>query len=341
MKWKKARRFLAVFATVILVFSVVTVGMSTLMSGENDTVINTVAGEENSEEAFFEVEIVDYDEEVREGETLTLEYRVDNTGEAEDTQTIRFYRGIARLDRSDPITLDVGEEYEGEFTWTPLEPREYNLRVESSDDQDEVTVTVTAVNELTINAEEGGTTDPEPGVYTYDSGEEETVEAIPDEGYEFVEWTGDVTGTDTTITVTMDTDKEITAVFQEEPDPAYFEVEITNYDDEVEEDETVTVDFTVENTGDLEDTQDIVFSVDGSEDDSMEVTLEAGEDYSGSFTWEAEEEGDYDLEVSSEDTSDSVTVTVEEEEPEIPGFTLALLVLGAVIAVAIYYRKEQ
>ena len=73
--------------------------------------------------------------------------------------------------------------------------------------------------ELTINAEEGGTTNPEPGTYTYYEGEEVTVEAIPDEGWEFVEWTGDHESEDAEITVTMDDDKEITAVFEEEPEP--------------------------------------------------------------------------------------------------------------------------
>jgi len=201
--------------------------------------------------------------------------------------------------------------------------------------------------DLTINIEGQGTTDPAEGTHTYEEGTEVTVEATPDEGWEFVEWTGDVTDTDPTITVTMDEDKEITAWFEEEPEPdeAYFEVEITAYDDEVEEGDTVTVEFEVENTGELEGTQDIVFSVDGTEEDSVEVTLDAGDTYSGEFTWEAGEPGDYDLEVASDDTSDSVTVTVEEEpgliERLIPGFTTILLMISVIIAVAIYYKKEQ
>ncbi|MFW5945967.1 MAG: S8 family serine peptidase, partial [Candidatus Natronoplasma sp.] len=130
-------------------------------------------------------------------------------------------------------------------------------------------------------------------------------------------------------------------------DPAYFEVEITDYDSEVEGGDTVTVEFTVENTGDEEATQDIVFSIDGTEENTMEITLEGGEVYSGEFTWETEDEGDYTLEVASDDDSDSVTVTVEEEEEEdeplldIPGFTTILLILGAIVAVAIYHKKEQ
>lgn len=123
----------------------------------------------------------------------------------------------------------------------------------------------------------------------------------------------------------------------------YFEIEITDYDDEVKEGDTVIVDFTVENTGELEGSQDILFSVDGTEEDSVEVTLNAGEEYSGEFEWEAEDEGDYVLEVASEDTFDSLNVTVEEEVDEwweVPGFTTVLLIVGTVIAIVIYHKKD-
>jgi len=226
------------------------------------------------------------------------------------------------------ITMNEDKEVSAHFEEVEVPPEEYDL---------------------TISIDGEGSTDPAEGTHTYEEGEVVTVEATPAEGWEFVEWTGDETGTETTIEITMDSDKSITAVFEEEPEPpepeAYFEVEITDYDDEVEEGDTVTVEFTVENTGDAEGTQDIVFSVDGAEEDSVEITLDVGDTYSGEFTWEAGEPGDYDLEVASEDDSDSVTVTVEEEpgflEQLIPGFTTVLLMISVIIAVAIYYKKEQ
>ncbi len=70
--------------------------------------------------------------------------------------------------------------------------------------------------DLTINAEEGGTTDPEPGIYTREEGTEVTVEAIPEDDWKFVEWTGDEIGTDPKVDIEMDSDKEITAVFEED-----------------------------------------------------------------------------------------------------------------------------
>ncbi len=42
--------------------------------------------------------------------------------------------------------------------------------------------------ELSLMAMDGGTTDPKPETHKYEEGEEITVEAIPDEGYEFNGW---------------------------------------------------------------------------------------------------------------------------------------------------------
>ncbi len=72
--------------------------------------------------------------------------------------------------------------------------------------------------DLTLNAEAGGTTDPVPGVHTYSENAEVTVEAIPNVGYEFLEWTGDFPvgeQNQMSITITMDADKTLTAHFSE------------------------------------------------------------------------------------------------------------------------------
>ena len=66
---------------------------------------------------------------------------------------------------------------------------------------------------LTIDSDTGGTTNPEPGSYAYDSGADVTITAIPDSGYRFQEWNGDASGTDNPITITMDSDKNVTSIF--------------------------------------------------------------------------------------------------------------------------------
>ncbi len=66
---------------------------------------------------------------------------------------------------------------------------------------------------LTINVDGEGTTEPKPGDHIYDKGEEVTIKGIPEEGWYFVEWTGDHEGTEDKLTITMDEDKEVTAHF--------------------------------------------------------------------------------------------------------------------------------
>ncbi|MFB0564316.1 MAG: hypothetical protein ACETWK_01390, partial [Candidatus Aminicenantaceae bacterium] len=67
---------------------------------------------------------------------------------------------------------------------------------------------------LTIAAETGGTTDPAPGTYTHDEGTNISLKAIPDNHYVFEEWRGDASGATNPITITMDSDKTITARFR-------------------------------------------------------------------------------------------------------------------------------
>jgi len=66
---------------------------------------------------------------------------------------------------------------------------------------------------LTISAGSGGTTNPAPGIYFYDKKTEVTVRAIPNTHYRFACWSGDISGTDNPITITVDTNISITASF--------------------------------------------------------------------------------------------------------------------------------
>lgn len=70
--------------------------------------------------------------------------------------------------------------------------------------------------DLKIDIEGQGSTSPAAGTHTYDEGEEVTIGAIPDYGWIFDKWTGDVSGTENEINVTIDEDKSVTAVFEEE-----------------------------------------------------------------------------------------------------------------------------
>ncbi len=75
---------------------------------------------------------------------------------------------------------------------------------------------------LTINTEGEGSTTPAEGDHTYEQGEVVTIEAMADEGWKFDEWTGDVSSDETSMNITMDEDKEITAHFEEDEDTPGF-----------------------------------------------------------------------------------------------------------------------
>ncbi|WP_299714898.1 InlB B-repeat-containing protein [uncultured Tenacibaculum sp.] len=67
---------------------------------------------------------------------------------------------------------------------------------------------------LTFNATNGSiSTNPNPTSGTYDDGASVELTATPDAGYQFDGWSGDATGTTNPLTITMDTDKTVTAMF--------------------------------------------------------------------------------------------------------------------------------
>jgi uncharacterized repeat protein (TIGR02543 family) len=70
--------------------------------------------------------------------------------------------------------------------------------------------------QLTVRVDGGGSTTPTAGSHSYRGDRTVDLEAIPNDGWEFIEWEGDVTDSgDATTTVTMDRDKTVTARFAE------------------------------------------------------------------------------------------------------------------------------
>lgn len=69
--------------------------------------------------------------------------------------------------------------------------------------------------QLVMSVQGEGSVEPPAGTRTYAPGTEVTIEAAPAEGWIFDRWEGDETGSQNPITVTMDRDKRITAVFLE------------------------------------------------------------------------------------------------------------------------------
>ena len=69
--------------------------------------------------------------------------------------------------------------------------------------------------QVTASPSEGGIVNPESG--KYEEGEQVTIQVNPDSDYRFIEWSGDWTGTENPLLITMDRDYNIEATFEESP----------------------------------------------------------------------------------------------------------------------------
>lgn len=120
------------------------------------------------------------------------------------TVTISFeaWKGEYYGDQYGQPAPDMGVWFYPEFTFTPEAPPppvKYNLAISTT---------------------AGGTTNPAPGSYTYDEGATVTVKATPETGYRFGNWevNGGISAVRTPeITLTMDRDYTLVAVFSEAP----------------------------------------------------------------------------------------------------------------------------
>ncbi len=185
---------------------------------------------------------------------------------------------------------------------------------------------------LTTNIDGEGEVEINPEQDEYEEGTEVTLTAEAQEDHEFTEWTGDHTGTEEEITITMNEDKEITAHFTEkEP---YFEIVRIEHDEEVTEGEETTIEIRIENTGEATGAQTITLHEQENPEnmiDSREITLEEGEETTVNLNWETEQltTGEHTLTVSSGDQEINIEISiVEAEEPEEPT-TITGLVTGA------------
>ena len=94
--------------------------------------------------AFFDVTITNTNSPVQEGDILTVDYGVDNTGDAQDMQDIRLEIDSVQEDVDPGVMLAGGASTTGTLEWdTTGEPEaEYTATVLSDNDSDSVTVEI-------------------------------------------------------------------------------------------------------------------------------------------------------------------------------------------------------
>jgi hypothetical protein len=184
-----------------------------------------------------------------------------------------------------------------------------------------VTVTFLELFDLVVDTVGSGTVnlDPEPGPYVDGTSVELT--AVPDSGWKFVGWSGDLSGDTNPGTIIMDSDKAVVATFEELPKIP----DLNGHGElswvDVEPSSTVTGTITIENVGDAGSLLDWevasapewgTFSFDpesgtGLTPEASPITIDvevvAPEDQNTEFS------GTITI-VNSEDSSDSITIDV-------------------------------
>jgi subtilisin family serine protease len=286
--------------------------------------------------ASFQVDSVTTNGPVTEGSTLEVTATVENTGDAAGSQSVALDAGGLGSDAT-TVSLNGGESTTVTFTLATSggDAGSYTASVASADDAASAAVTVLAPTRFEVTGL--GATDPVEG-------EDIAVEFT-------VENTGDVDGTETvnlstdpsldqnsteltlvggesaiktlsvntasgdagnyTATIASEDDTNSTGVTVQEP--AQFAVSITGTDSPVVAGESLTVDATVENTGDVSDTQTIALDAGSLGTDSAAVSLNGGESTSValSVATESGDSGSYTAGVSSADDTASTGVSVE------------------------------
>ncbi|MEZ4620972.1 MAG: hypothetical protein R2867_36475 [Caldilineaceae bacterium] len=76
-----------------------------------------------------------------------------------------------------------------------------------------VTANFDEILTLTVNVVGQGTVAKDPDKATYEKGDQVGLTATPAAGWKFVGWSGDLTATNATTTILMNTGKNVTATF--------------------------------------------------------------------------------------------------------------------------------
>ncbi|WP_299269864.1 S8 family serine peptidase, partial [Halorientalis sp.] len=296
--------------------------------------------------AAFQVDIVSTNEPVVAGSTLDVSVAVTNTGDAAGTESMTLTAG-ALGETSTTVDLGAGDTVEQTLSVGTAGGDAGTYTATATTPDDTAGASVTVLEPATFAVTSLSATNPVEG---------------EDIAVEFTaENTGDVDGTETvtlstdlnrdqnsteltlvggesatrtlsvgtasgdsgsyTVTVASEDDTNSTGVTVQKP--AQFAVNITGTDSPVVEGEPLSVDATIENIGDVADTQTVTLDAGNLGTDGTSVSLAGGESTGLSLTLDASsgDAGSYTASVASADDADSTAVTVQEPASFAVGIT--------------------
>ncbi|MFW6013755.1 MAG: hypothetical protein ACOCZ6_04510 [Nanoarchaeota archaeon] len=293
----------------------------------------------NRIDSFFEIEIVESNEPVFEGDLLNLSVDINNQGVNQSTQNISLY-GFSELEDLKEVTIDGESSETIDLVWNTSEGDAGigDIKVQSEDNEEvkevEVIEPVTffeveildtsspieSGEELIVTTRLNNTGNYED-IQTielidfYDDVVDESDLSLGPDQSEVVNltWhTDEDTLAENNITVKSEDDEESKSVSIGTEVP-FFEVDILQTDSPIREGDSLTVEAEIENTGEIEYTQEVeLLDFEGEVVDAVLVTLHEGDSERVTLTWD-DTSGfggiDY-IEVQSDDQSAVEEVTV-------------------------------
>ncbi|MFP4000579.1 MAG: InlB B-repeat-containing protein, partial [Thermoplasmata archaeon] len=191
--------------------------------------------------------------------------------------------------------------------------------------------------EWDVNGE--GAVETEGQGETYSHGETVELRAVPEEGWYFVGWSGDIKSEEGVIKVTVDRKLNVTANFAKNG-TSRFDLEIITID---LEEGVAKIEFVIENIGDFEDRKEVLLTVDGEKEKKIELELEAGAREEEEMIWEPDEEGEHRVRLDCGDDFQVETVHIDDSLSEdssddsldhiyllLPGIFVIVLILAYV-----------
>lgn len=317
------------------------------VSSENESIDVAVESASDSTEktltvnqpASFVPNITDITEEVTKGTEITVDYTVENTGDIEGEKLIEVSVG-GDVKSNSTFSLDAGETVHNTtiFATELGNESDVNVNISTPDESANETVTiteedlsavvinefdeeVTAGNSLTVNYNITNTRDTEvEQIIKFQIGGEtqkDAVRNIPDG--DTVSGTFDYqTGLNDTseITVSVATENDMANRTVRVNQPASFNVTLTSISETATPGTDLLISYEVENIGDVEGTQQVMFAINGTSEQTQSVTLAGGNKDTKEFNYEvgADRTANLSVELESKDDSDSQVVTVETEQ---------------------------
>lgn len=296
----------------------------------------------------FTVAEIQSEEVISQGDSHEITALIENTGEFIGSSTPEFY---FPFDDEEPVDtgiiedLQTGESAEIDLLYQNVdeEPGDYFQEVSTRDDslQQEITVATEDIiirdidtNTPVTQEEDDNILDVEVIVenigpvsgaqdiefyFDNDFEKSQETEELGSDDLEVLNFDLDISGeTDGEYPVAIlseDDMENITIVKGESP---YFEVDITEINDPVEEGEILEIDAEIENVGGETDEQQIIFEFDGEKQESLITELASGETTEETFNYDTDSEevdgsGEYTVTVSSEDEEDNKNAFIGEE----------------------------